>query len=37
MLLPQLGEQSFDADLGILQPQAADSLIEAVGHATTSK
>eukprot|EP00964_Phaeocystis_antarctica_P064049 scaffold38490_cov62-Phaeocystis_antarctica.AAC.4 len=35
LLLPQLGEQRFGAELGVGQPQSADGLQEAVGHATS--
>ena len=34
LLLPQLGEQRLGAELGMSQPQSADGLQEAVGHAS---
>ena len=33
LLRPQLGEQRFGPELGISEPQSADGLQEAVGHA----
>eukprot|EP00964_Phaeocystis_antarctica_P072836 scaffold44628_cov46-Phaeocystis_antarctica.AAC.3 len=36
LLLPQLSEQRLGAELGIRQPQSADGLQQAVGHATSS-